>query len=384
MAKSIYIHLPFCKTKCPYCDFASFADHNKDRQEEYVEALVNEIDFRMVGYTPQSNIIQTIFFGGGTPSVHSAKQIKKILDTLKKYFNFAADIEITLEANPGTIDKSKLAEFKFIGINRISIGAQTFDPDLLIKLGRGHSIEDTLQVIANIQAVNFNSWSLDLIYGLPGQTLESWSKTLLQALSFDPPHISAYALSIEEKTPYGDIYKNSYHPDLPIEDLIVEMYQLTNDLLGKQGINRYEISNWSKPGHEAKHNLTYWYADEYYAFGLSAHGYIDSTRYKNTRDLIKYMSDFIEKKSVNLAGFNFELAEEFISVPMQEKLEEKVLLGLRLAEGLEITESISNFINKKNLSKNIDAGFLFFDKDRLKLTEKALMLSNRVISDLLV
>ncbi len=382
-AKSIYIHLPFCKTKCPYCDFASFADHNKDRQEEYIEALVTEINFRMAGYKPESNNIQTIFFGGGTPSVHSAEQLQRILNTLKKYFSFAHDIEVTLEANPGTIDKSKLAEFKSIGINRISIGAQTFDPDLLIKLGRGHSIDDTLQVIANIQAVNFNSWSLDLIYGLPGQTLESWSKTLVQALSFDPPHISAYALSIEEKTPYGEIYKNSYHPDLPVEDSIVEMYQLTNDLLGKQGINRYEISNWSKPGHEAKHNLTYWYADEYYAFGLSAHGYIDSTRYKNTRDLPKYIEAFAEKNLESNFGYNFALAEPIL-IPESEKLEEKVLLGLRLTEGLEITEAISKFINKKNLSKNIDAGFLFFDNDRLKLTDRALMVSNTIISDLLV
>lgn len=382
-AHSIYIHLPFCKTKCPYCDFASFADHDRHKYQQYIDALCNEIDFRLANYRPSSNLIKTIFLGGGTPSVHSKEELSQIFDTLQKYFVFAEDIEVTLEANPGTIDRVKLEEFKSIGINRISIGAQTFDEALLQKLGRGHIVQDTFQVIEDIHASNFNSWSFDLIYGLPGQSLESWQATLETAIAFEPPHISSYALSIEEKTPYGAIYKNSYHPDLPVEDSIVQMYSLANEMFGRKDLVRYEISNWAKSGHEAKHNLTYWRAEAYYAFGLSAHGYIANIRYRNTRDLSLYLADFKDPKIQNTQGYNFDLVEDKNLIQLEEHLEEKILLGLRLREGLVLSSEIESKINKNQLSKYVESGYLSLDGSLLSLTDLAQMVSNRVIGDLL-
>ena len=194
--KSIYIHLPFCKTKCPYCDFASFTERNLDIQESYLEALYNEINFFFKKHKiskEDTNII-SIFFGGGTPSIHSAKQISRILEQLKSLCHFDENIEITMEANPGTIDLEKLCEFKETGINRLSIGAQSFNQKLLDKLARGHTVDETFEIIEYIKKVNFKSWSFDLIYGLPKQSLKELEETIKTAVSLGSPHISAYAL----------------------------------------------------------------------------------------------------------------------------------------------------------------------------------------------
>ncbi len=374
--RSIYIHLPFCKTKCPYCDFASYANKD-DKKLAYIQVLVREIESRCSHWNVNGQQIETIFFGGGTPSVHNKQELEMIFKALKKHFQFSRDIEITLEANPGTVDKAKFAEFQELGINRISIGAQTFDTDLLTKLGRGHSVEDTYRTLEYLSASDFRSWSFDLIYGLPGQTLESWSKTLDIAMSYKPPHISAYALSIEANTPYGSIYRNSKHPDLPIEDDIVEMYDLTHKTLAVYGLKRYEISNWAHPGHEARHNLTYWYADEYYAFGLSAHGYVNSVRYANTRDLGEYIAQFEVGDCKFLEGENNE-------IDAAEKLEEKIMLNLRLDNGLLLTDEINQRINTDKLNSHISSGFIESLDGRIKLSDKAIMLSNRIIADLLL
>lgn len=370
MPKSIYIHLPFCKTKCPYCDFASFAGQDEKRQS-YIEALLAEIDLRAKQIN--NTEIQTIFFGGGTPSIHPAAEIQSILSKLQNYFSFAKDIEISLEANPGTTNQARLQELKDIGINRISIGVQTFDPNLLIKLGRGHSLEDSYRVIEEIQAVNFNSWSFDLIYGLPGQDLKSWADTLDIAMKLNPYHISAYGLSIEKNTPYGAIYKDYSHQDLPQEDEIVEMYELAHKTFMAHGLRRYEISNWAKPAHEAKHNLTYWRAEEYLALGLSAHGYIANTRYHNTRDLDEYI------KTIN--NTTFSSIEE--TIDKEEQLEEKILLGLRLEEGIILNEKVKNRINLNAFKELSTAGFIQENNDRIKLSDKAIMVSNKIIAKLL-
>ncbi len=374
--QSIYIHLPFCKTKCPYCDFASYANKD-DRKLVYIQALVREIETRCSKWNIQEQPIETIFFGGGTPSVHTKEELEMIFKALRKYFVFSEDIEITLEANPGTVDGAKFAEFQELSINRISIGAQTFDPDLLVKLGRGHSVEDTYKTLEYLAASGFQSWSFDLIYGLPGQTLESWSKTLDIAMSYKPPHISAYALSIETNTPYGMIYKNSTHADLPVEDDVISMYNLTHQVLTEHGLKRYEISNWACPGHEARHNLTYWHADEYYAFGLSAHGYVDSIRYANTRNLEEYINQ--------LATGNWRLREtENNQIGDAEKLEEKIMLNLRLDTGLLMTDEIKQRINIGKLNSHISSGFIESLEGRIKLSDKAIMLSNRIIAGLLL
>lgn len=387
-AKSIYIHLPFCKTKCPYCDFASFVEDETSKQQAYIDALNREIDLRLRDYDFESDLIETIFFGGGTPSIHNQKQLRQILDKLQQYFRFNKNVEVTLEANPGTIDLNKLIEFREIGINRISIGVQTFDEKLLQKLGRGHSVQDSFKVIEDIKNAGYNSWSFDLIYGLPQQDLESWNKTLDISLDLATPHISAYALSIEERTPFGAIYKNSYHQDLPNEDLVIEMYSLANEKFENTGLLRYEISNWAKANFEAKHNLTYWQAEEYFAFGLSAHGYIDRTRYKNVRELKNYMDFFLDSESMNKKvlteqKYNLAFSEENFIIDNREKLEEQILLGLRLTKGLVLDQDTLKLINEDSLKKYLNQGFLEIIENNLRLTNKALMVSNKIIGALL-
>lgn len=381
MAKSIYIHLPFCLTKCPYCDFASFAGYKENDFSDYTQALINEIRFRLNAKDLAK--IETIFFGGGTPSLNSAKDFSDIFTCLKEFFIFDDNIEISLEANPGTVDRDKLKAFQEIGINRISFGAQTFDAKLLEKLGRGHSVDDSYQTIEDILSLEFKSWSFDLIYGLSGQNLDSWLSTIKRAMSYKPPHISSYALSIEKNTPYGKIFGNSSHPDLPQELEITEMYERANETFREQGLERYEISNWSQAGHEARHNLTYWRAEEYYAFGLSAHGFIDSQRYQNTRDLAAYMKTFSEPLNNKLSSFDFDFCEKVDSISENEKAEEKIMLQLRLKEGLELDDSLKPKIDMNKLDLYKNQGYLLQNEDNLRLSDKAMMVSNQVISDLI-
>lgn len=394
--------MPFCKTKCPYCDFASYASNQPANSQllrytrpsridlnsregnqffDYTNALLNEIEHRLPKLKNKQEI-RTIFFGGGTPSLHSKEEYQEIFKILQEYFTFSDDIEVTLEANPGTIDRGKLASLIEAGINRISIGVQTFDETLLQKLGRGHTVDDSYQAIEDLKSLDLNSWSFDLIYGLPGQTLESWEETLDKALSYNPPHISAYALSIEEATPYGKIYKDSKHPDLPVEETVVEMYNLAHKKFKEAGLERYEISNWSKPGHEARHNLTYWHAAEYYAFGLSSHGYIDSCRYSNTRDLQTYLSDFSNESLNTSRDFDFNYSVEQTIISEDEKIEEKIILNLRLNTGLKISENIKHKINFESLEKLKADAYLVDSDETIYLTDKAILVSNKIINDL--
>lgn len=369
MARSAYIHLPFCKTKCPYCDFASEAispvEHSV-RSDKYLLRLAAEIDLRAT-----TGVLDTIYFGGGTPSLESPETIAQIIAKLASYYEIAKDAEISLEANPGTIDKAKLEAFRLAGINRISIGAQTFDELLLQKLGRGHSLADTNRALRDIASLGFESWSLDLIYGLPQQSLESWRTTLEQALDYQPPHISAYALSIEPTTPYGAYYKNSRHPELPVEDDVATMYELCSATLAAAGLARYEISNWAKPGHESRHNLCYWLADEYLAVGVGAHGYLGGKRYANPKNLNDY--------------YNLDFAEqEVIVISRQENLLEKILLGLRLERGIDLIADYQPYINQAKVDEFSKLGLIsVFGSTGIKLTERGILLSNRVIAELI-
>lgn len=371
-AESIYIHLPFCKTKCPYCDFASFSDtKSRELEKEYMNVLKQEIIFRSKNIHALKKI-RTVFFGGGTPNIHKPKDIEEIINLLKNEFEFEKQVEISLEANPG-ISKNpekNLEEFIEAGINRISFGAQTFNPILLEKLARAHDINDSLSMIESLRSLSIKKklrWSFDLIYGLPKETLESWNETIKTALGFFPKHLSAYALSIENETPYGKFYKNSNHPDLPLEDDLVDFYETLNEKLEEQGLKRYEISNWAIKGEECRHNINYWKAREYYAFGLSAHGYLDKIRYFNTKNLKEYLDT---KGKIELQG-------ETIS--KSEKYREKILLGLRLSEGLELDKNLIKFIDEKKLNEYIKAGYILEKKNIISLSLKGCLVSNTII-----
>lgn len=383
MSMFCYIHLPFCKTKCPYCDFASFTDREDDKYQKYFKALINEIDFRSSKLSSRAKL-KTIYFGGGTPSIHEAKDIKKVLDALRVYYDFDESIEITLETNPGTVDKSKLESFLAVGVNRISLGVQTFSEELIGYLARGHNVTDAIEAIKTIKTIGFNSWSLDLIYGLPHQSIEDFSNSIDLALSFDPPHISSYALSIEPQTPFGSIYKDSSHKDLPSEDRVVDMYFLLNKKLESYGLERYEISNWAKASHESKHNLCYWQACEYYAFGLSAHGFVDKKRYANTRNLEEYQKRFLDSNLFQTEpGFQV-LGDEIIEIIDEEKsIEEQIFLNLRLKQGLTLTDKLEEKINMSKLNSFCEQGYLSLESKKLSLNEKALMISNKIIFELI-
>lgn len=378
--QSIYIHLPYCKTKCPYCDFASFANFELDDINIYTKAICNEIKFRMNSSDHQ---IKTIFFGGGTPSIFSHQDIEQILNTLKIFVDFDPQIEITLEANPGTIDLEKLQAFAQASITRISLGIQSFDKKLLDKLGRGHSLEDSYAAIENIKSCDFQSWSCDLIYGLPSQTLNSWITSLKEVVKYSPPHISAYALSIEPGTGYGKFYGDSKHPDLPSEDLVVKMYLEAIEFFAKNNLHQYEISNWSYPGHEARHNLCYWQAQEYYAFGLSAHGYVNNIRYQNTRDLHQYIKIFGQEILNKTEKFSFDYSEKSDLISEEMQIEEKILLGLRLNQGLYLSEKLKDKIHYSKLEFYLREKFLKFENQIISLTPKGFLLSNKIIADLI-
>lgn len=393
-ARSVYIHLPFCKSICPYCDFASYANKSTEVKAAYLAALKTEI--RAVGDLLQSIFhcgaveainkfpIDTVFFGGGTPSIHSAKEIEEILNALKEYVIFNDDVEITLEANPGTVDLEKLQAFKDIGINRLSIGAQTFNQDILSKLARGHTVEETFEIIDLIKKVNFKSWSFDLIYGLPHQSLDDWKSTLKLALERGSPHLSAYALSVEPITPFGSIYGSSEHPDLAGEEALAEMYEVCNQMLKEGGLNRYEVSNWAKGGHESRHNLCYWKADEYLAFGLSAHGYLRGYRFAQTRDIEEYIRLFTQPVDIIQKALRTgTIYEDYKFIGKKEALEEEIMLGLRLSSGLEKRNEILNLLNREKINTLISEGFILEYPDRFTLSEKGYFLSNGVISYIL-
>ncbi|NBV98088.1 MAG: radical SAM family heme chaperone HemW [Proteobacteria bacterium] len=393
-ARSVYIHLPFCKSICPYCDFASYANKSAEMKAAYLAALKTEI--RAVGdllgnifcnggaESASKFTIDTVFFGGGTPSIHSASEIEGILSVLKEYLVFSDDAEITLEANPGTVDLEKLQAFKDIGINRLSIGAQTFNQGILSKLARGHTVEETFEIIDLIKKVNFKSWSFDLIYGLPHQSLDDWKSTLELALEKGSPHLSAYALSIEPITPFGSIYGSSEHPDLAGEEALAEMYEVCNQMLKEKGLNRYEVSNWAKDSHESRHNLCYWKADEYLAFGLSAHGYLRGYRFAHRRDIEEYIRLFTQPVDIIQKALGTgTIYEDYKFIGKKEALEEEIMLGLRLSTGLEKRNEILNLLNREKINTLISEGFILEYPDRFTLSEKGYFLSNGVISYIL-
>lgn len=365
----IYIHIPFCKQKCYYCDFISFA--NKEQlQERYVKALKSEIE----NFTNQNEDVEisTIYIGGGTPSYIDYKYIEEILDL----FNKRNCEEVTIEVNPGTVNREKLQMYKNSGINRLSIGLQSSEDRLLKQIGRIHNFKDFLNTYNLAREIGFKNINVDLMIGLPNQNISNIKNSLEEVVRLEPEHISVYSLIIEENTKIAQMLDNG-QIELPDENLERDMYWYVKDFLELHGYNHYEISNFAKKGYESKHNLDCWEQKEYVGFGLAAHSYVNNVRYSNIDNLEVYIK--------NCENGNFE-----INKIIQEKQDnfaqeqEYMLIGLRKIEGVSI-QSFKNkfgdnpiFLFKYELSKLVNEQLLEINSDTIKLTNKGLDLANLV------
>ena len=360
MAKSVYIHIPFCKQKCKYCSFISFPCTEKIIG--YVFALLKEIDTNY-----QGEELKTLYFGGGTPSLLEIQYLKKIINK----FNLAPNCEVTLELNPDDVTLEYLQNLNAIGINRLSIGSQTFNDNILKLIGRRHNSEQIIQAVDLAKKAGFKNISLDLIYGLPSQTVEILKEDLGKILELEVQHVSTYGLKVEENSFWG-----KFPPEnLPDEDMQADMYLGVNEILENNGYHRYEISNFALKGYESKHNLNYWDNEEYYGFGVAAHGYIDGIRYSNYCTLEEYMDNPSQH-----ANGHIQTKEEII--------EEEIFLGFRKTEGLNISKFQEKFgINfGSNYQKILDKyqpNYIEKTSNGYKLTLEGVLLSNNILAEFL-
>ena len=376
----IYIHIPFCKQKCYYCDFISFVD-KQEYIDKYIESLKRELD----SYELNKYNITTIYVGGGTPSVIPSKNIKDLLYNIKEKIKENKtnweDIEITLEVNPGTVDRKKLEEYKKAGVNRLSIGLQSANNKLLKEIGRIHTFEEFLKTYNIAKQVGFKNINVDLMIGLPNQTIEDVKQSLTQIIKLNPTHVSVYSLIVEENTKMEKMI-NSNKLKLPNEELERQMYWYVKNTLELNKYNHYEISNFSKKGKESKHNLNCWEQKEYIGLGVAAYSYLNNIRYGNTSSLEKYIEikKFIDKK---------ELEEEEIRIideiqNLDDRKKEYMLLGLRKIEGISIQKFKEKYIDnpiflfRKELEKLVNEKLLVIDGDNIKLTNKGLDFANIV------
>jgi oxygen-independent coproporphyrinogen-3 oxidase len=380
---SIYIHVPFCQERCYYCDFNTYAGV-EHLIPAYLVALQEEIRY-LIPKAGKRLPVHTIFFGGGTPSLLSTGQTGKILDELSKGFDLQDGAEISLEANPGTVTARQLIELQQMGFNRISFGVQSFHDQELIQLGRIHDVEDTMKAFRWAAQAGFKNLSLDLIFGLPGQNLARWKYSLKNALSLTPTHISLYALTVEEQTPFHRWYQRGLMETID-DDLAADQYELASEMLEQAGYSQYEISNWSIPGMECLHNLQYWRMKPYLGLGAGAHGYDCGKRMANVSWIGAYIKRMEEREVLE---FPFSPANESrILLEVADEMNEFMMVGLRLVnEGVSEREFTKRFgktlvevygkpiekLEKRNLIERKPE-----DRDRIRLTKQGRLLGNQV------
>ncbi len=326
---SAYLHIPFCRRRCYYCDFAVSVvgdrkhGENSVQIQQYVEVLCQEINQAPVWHKP----LDTIFLGGGTPSLLSVSQLSRIIETLNQRFGIATDAEISIEMDPGTFDDQKLQGFSQAGVNRVSLGVQAFQDELLHQCGRSHTVTDIETAVDLLHQVGVSNFSIDLISGLPHQTIEMWQHSLEMALEIAPPHLSHYDLIVEPKTVFGRYYTPGEDP-LPSDEMTAEMYRLAQKTLTEAGYNHYEVSNYAQAGSQCRHNLVYWKTRPYYGFGMGAASYLEGYRLTRPRQTQLYYQWVHSSNPLENA--------EWVNTT-QEILLETLMLGLRLAEGLSLT-----------------------------------------------
>jgi oxygen-independent coproporphyrinogen-3 oxidase len=372
MIKGAYIHIPFCHQICHYCDFNKVFLKGQP-VDDYLSHLELEMKHTLNQY-PTSKL-KTIFIGGGTPTSMNETQLEKLFATIKKNLPMdPKDVEYTIEANPGDLTKEKLSILKSGGVNRLSVGVQSFNNNLLKEIGRTHLREDVFKGIELSRKLGFTNVSIDLIYSLPSQTISDFKETLDLAFSLDLEHFSAYSLIIEPKTVFYNLMRKGNLP-LPSQESEAEMYELLMDRMESQGYRQYEISNFSKPGFESKHNLTYWDNEEYYGFGAGAHSYVNGARNANAGPLKKYMTLVADKGTPYVESHH---------VTEKEKMEEELFLGLRKSEGVSLAHFQSKFklsimdVFGSQVEENIKRGLLQKKEDQIFLTRSGKLLGNEV------
>jgi oxygen-independent coproporphyrinogen-3 oxidase len=369
---ALYLHIPFCKQKCFYCDFPSFACKD-NLMLNYTNAICKEIS-NAVNYK-----IGSIFIGGGTPTYLSLECLKLLKEAIAK-LELTENMEFTVEGNPDSFNSEKLLIFKAMGVNRLSIGLQAWQDTLLKNLGRAHNKEQFLNTFKTARTLGFNNINVDLMFGLPNQTFLNWKETLEKVIELNPEHISCYSLIVEEGTPF---YKTMElgKLNLPEEDVEREMYEFAIEFLKSKGYKQYEISNFSKEGLECRHNLTYWNLKDYLGCGSSAHSYINNTRYRNDSDIEKYIYD------IN-SGTNAVIEKHVNSI--EDNMEEFMFMGLRKIEGISIEEFKLRFkidihsVYPKVLDKFLKTNLLVLEGDRLYLSAKGIELSNQIMCEFIL
>lgn len=378
----LYIHIPFCKKKCEYCDFISY-EGKENLVEKYIECVKHELteigEQNRIDYENNLDdlvLVKTVYIGGGTPSFINSKYISELLNVIKNSFILDNDVEITLEVNPGTADEYKLKEYKDSGINRLSIGLQETHDRILKNIGRIHTYENFLNTYNLARKIGFNNINVDLMLGLPGQTLLDLNESLDNVIKLNPEHISVYSLILEEGTPL--YFKVSNHQvQLPDDELERKMYWKVKEKLQEAGYIHYEISNFAKLGYESKHNLSCWNQEEYIGVGVASHSYTNNVRYSVIENIEEYIKNIDTDNEADNIIFHEKQNKD-------SKMREYMLLGLRKIEGIKIQEFKNKFeidpivLYKNELKKLKDEGLIKIDSNSIKLTNKGLDLANIV------
>ncbi len=367
----LYVHTPLCVQKCNYCDFCSYSVASADWRSTYMEKICAEIE----SYKDRDILLDTVFFGGGTPSLLSAVEFSEICESIRKTFKIDSNVEFTLEANPKTLTAENLEVYISSGVNRLSIGLQSIHENEMKILGRIHNFDDFIESYNLARGLGINNINIDLMYGIPDQTVESFEQTLERVLSIYPEHISLYGLILEEGTPFYSMRKDL---KLPTEDTECDMYLLAADKLRASGYSHYEISNYARAGYESRHNLKYWRCQEYIGVGVSAYSYLDSQRFGNSSKIYEYLAADSKEYSYRE------------KIDRETLMYEYVMLGLRLRDGISLEEYLrsfgEDFINNqrdKKIKEYISLGYMIIKDGRLYLTERGFYISNSILCDLL-
>ncbi|WP_374373626.1 radical SAM family heme chaperone HemW [Tabrizicola sp.] len=373
----LYIHWPFCQSKCPYCDFNSHVAARVD-QSRWLQAFELEID--RIGALTQGRILNTVFFGGGTPSLMEAATVQGILDRIRATWTLANDIEITLEANPGSVEAARFDAYAKAGVNRVSLGIQSLDPDDLRRLGRMHTVDEAARAIAIAQST-FQRVSIDLIYARQDQTLAAWRDELHRALDFGTSHLSLYQLTIEDGTVFGQMHAKNLLRGLPEEDLSADMFELTQEITRAAGLPAYEVSNHARPGDESRHNLIYWRMGDYAGIGPGAHGRLtlDSIRFATAAE--RMPAPWLDR-TLTAPGS----AEHADRLTAEDRASEYLMFALRLREGASLDRYAAlagQPLPQIALDEVIDLGLLSRDGDRICTTDKGVMMLNGILRALL-